>query len=377
MFKLLKKLRPADKVRLRCLAGLLLFESGFIVLVNFGVFRKSLYHTSSCLNLLGYILAVIGVILVITGMIFTKKYKFKINKKIVAQLLASTIQARYLTVIFLMVFVVHVACMGNAAYSIFSGTSALWINLGVIVISIFACALLAYTFPYVEIKPTNGHKVFFSAMSILPTVTKEIEIEKQLNIIPLVKMFDVNDEIKLLEGDILHILLTDKSGIEAFISSNFNYLKTGQNKSTELNLLKRQLELIRAEINSDLSNSKTNSLSAIIKAFGKYVFPSLSDVIDRLHIEFTQPVDYNNAKECFDVAKFFIDKYNKNRYKIIVNCTSGTAAPTCALSILSMKSNRQLLYCRQDNGVVTPIMTNKFDFKDLMDEISEELSNQY
>ena len=72
-------------------------------------------------------------------------------------------------------------------------------------------------------------------------------------------------------------------------------------------------------------------------------------------------------------------EYEEEDYDVIINCSPGTATLTAALTILSMARNRRLLYFSQDETVeikhkMIEIMANKINFKEFIENVSEELS---
>lgn len=106
----------------------------------------------------------------------------------------------------------------------------------------------------------------------------------------------------------------------------------------------------------------------------------MCQVIENIEINFTPTVNYNDFDNIYNKAKVTLDEYEFKEYSIIINCSPGTATVSSALTILSMEKNRKLLYYSQDSKVdpdykMQEIMENKLSIKDVIEKVSEELSN--
>jgi hypothetical protein len=127
-----------------------------------------------------------------------------------------------------------------------------------------------------------------------------------------------------------------------------------------------------------------DAIGNFIKIFAKYAFyenKELCKTIDGIEINFSPSANYNNFEDCYQKSKTSLDSYEKEGYDVIINSSPGTTTLSSALAILSMESNRRLLYYSQDEKMeikdkMIEIMDNKLDFKELIEKVSEDLSNQ-
>jgi hypothetical protein len=155
--------------------------------------------------------------------------------------------------------------------------------------------------------------------------------------------------------------------------------KTETNNNKALEEFQDGFGKLKKEIQSAKTKPSVDKiLTALIRLFGAYLFHDDSDLkskIKTVTIKISKEVDYDNFENFYNVANLALKEHEEN-YDIIINCSSGTSAATSALSILSMQSNRKLLYCTQGKSKeIKVIAHNKLAFKELIDQVAEELSN--
>ncbi|MDR1222290.1 MAG: hypothetical protein LBL07_05350 [Tannerella sp.] len=320
---------------------------------------------------------------------------FSIKQKTVAKLLASVIQPRHSTIVYLFLFILHITCLGNAAYN-FSTGNVSGTDILVFLIILTGCILLIYTFPDAPKKGTDKKKIFISGISniffnkdnkkISPTYGQYV-IE-QANLYPVVRAFHVthNTNIKLKEGDILHILLTDNIDRE-YISKLEGAISTIEEFVNDKNINSEKSDSVKWFNDNfkkmDLTKDITTIITEYIRLFAKYAFydnETLLSVIEKLDIRYSKAIDYNNFKDCYDTANSVLETYPIENNDIVINSTPGTVTLSSALSILSMADNRRLIYYNQNNDIpinnrMMEIAENKLEFKELIEQVAEDLSN--
>jgi hypothetical protein len=403
-YKKFKNLLPSDdKLRYKSLIVWTISELSLLFLANLFVnfelisaIKKVCHFPDLASNEKTVLVISLILVLLLFAGIFTlcrqlrtmEKHGFSFNTLIVTKLLASVIQPRLINITYLSVFVLHVACLGNAIFALLAGNSfsVIILNIGIIICILGGCFYLVYTFPYSKTKERNGHNVFFSGIPMisLSPNNRDPYIEG-LNLYPVVRAFCVlairRENIVLKEGDKMCILLskdlTDRY-VKGIIEKAKSAVYEGKNGSQEA------VQWFNDSISKIEVENVEETIGDFIKIFAKYAFyenKELCKTIDGIEINFSPSVNYNDFENCYQKAKNSLDSYEKEGYDIIVNCSPGTTTLSAALTILSMESNRRLLYYSQNEKVeienkMIEIMDNKLHFKDIIEKISEELSNQ-
>jgi hypothetical protein len=153
--------------------------------------------------------------------------------------------------------------------------------------------------------------------------------------------------------------------------------KSNEKESTPINSIgnikisKIQFELedsIKAACD-DIRGSKPtqeqveNLLRVVIKSFSKYILmkdngrDSLDEkelaAIDNLTIEFTDPCNYNNYRNCFETLDRKLDEreQNNDNVQLIFNMTPGTVVVSSVMTLFSVDPDRRLFYHSQDKDV--------------------------
>lgn len=319
-----------------------------------------------------------------------EQYNFKFTPESAIKLFTNAIHPQYINLAFLIIFLIHIGCLGNIAYSLFiaSGCKLLF-HIIYFFIILAGGAFLIYAFPRPTKGKKNAQKIFFSGLST-PFFDEKKSIE-EMNLYPLVRELFVitNSEknILLTENDKLHILLsteTCKNLIKNIEKIPSKIIGVSEHKEA-VEILNNNLHRIKnTYIQNDMNEENiNNALRDLIRTIGSYAFygnNTLTEIIRNIEIIFSIPVNYNSFEDCYSKAEKTLDDY-ENEYDIIINSTPGTVTLTSALALLSMKGNRRLLYYNQDSSIplkyrMTEIIDNKLNFKDLIERISEELSNE-
>jgi hypothetical protein len=155
-----RNLQSEDKLRCKSLIGLIISELSLLflvnLLVNFDLIPaiQKLTQGNSFFEMFCHFpdlmfkeKTVIVISLILVSLLFAsifalchqlrtarKKHGFTFNTLIATKLLASVIQPRLINITYLSIFVLHVACLGNAIYSLLSGNSISIILLNILII---------------------------------------------------------------------------------------------------------------------------------------------------------------------------------------------------------------------------------------------------
>lgn len=414
-----KRIGINNKTRLIALIWLFLLDFSFIYFLNDSLkFLSSLPNMvhrfyipspiSEILNLyisrddkLSNILAYLCFILIMLS--FYKIHKMKLqndatqqNKDklrslthIAVKLLANAIRPRMINMLFLFVFLIHLSCIGNAAFCLlttdsFHGflqyASALW----VLICSIIYLILI---FPIVPPSPPCFQSVFFSGISPVtfnPDLKSGmIEIDRN-NLIPLVRGFYVENEknfIQIKEKDIISILLSNQIKVEELKKQLSSLEKSINSQRPEK---KPYLDELQKNLQHAIKDNELleDIIAAIIKAMAYFEFrenPEICNALEKVKFEFSQPLDCDDFDNCFDEAKRMMQNYASQNYEIIINSSPATKVVTSALTLLSIQNDRYLLYFKQyakQNIKEKMCLTVKNDksVKDLVEELADELS---
>jgi hypothetical protein len=349
------------------------------------------HHLCKCFCTWETALLIPSVILVV--FLVWNRTGFSIQQKTVAKLLASAIQPRHSTIVYLFLFILHITCLGNAVYN-FSTGNVKETDIFVFIIILAGGILLIYTFPDAPKKGTDKKKVFISGISNISfppdyeenSPTKGQYFIEKSNLYPFVRAFQVTykTNIELKEGDILHVLLTNREFISK-LKNNINKVqkfikdKKSSNSDESVQWFNDEIKRISNEPEEDIKKN----IDKYVKTLAKYTFydkETLLSVIDKLDIRYSKAIDYDNFKDCYDTANSVLEDYPNEEYDIVINCTPGTATLSSALSILSMADNRRLIYYNQNNDIpinnrMMEIAENKLEFKELIEQVAEDLSN--
>ena len=382
----MKWIKIEDNARYMSIVGICLMEIGLIFLTK--LYFSCFYNNTICYffynhkeNILIYLMvAIIGFLLVLLPLLIHRK-SFRFRRDTMTKLLASVIRSRTLHIIYLCLFILHISCLGSVTHSFLIEDNELLDGIVMIIITM-GCAVLIITFPNPKRKEKNENKVFISGISKF-SFKKEVIEEFQLY--PIIReFFVIKSKIALKEGDKMHIILSKDINLN-YIEQRISEIQTpkflksikGYNSQESVDWFIQEISKI--ELNND---NFYKTITNFIKLHAKYTYYDNKEflkLIDNLEITYSPPANYNNFKECFDITRTILEEYEKAGYDVIINSSPGTATLTSALTILSMASNRQLLYYSQDETIeikdkMIEIMENKINFKEFIENVSEELS---
>lgn len=397
-----RKQNNSPAIRYWALISILVAEISSLLLIN----SILLERTTGCVET---ILLLILLVLSVASVLFlfyrnrTENF-FTLKTQIASKIFANIIKPEPINVVFLLTFLVHIGCLGSVFYSIFASEtgSGLWLHIIIMSVVLLTSLYLIYIFPNPKERGKNGNVIFFSGIpvpSFVPFASHDLDEEvkrkegtmiENLNYYPIVRIFYVlltgEQNIVVKDGDKLHLLLSRDIN-EQSLKVAFNRLKepigySGKYGSANA-VMQFNAELKKIKADFDAKNDYKMFIRRYIRALGKYAFSDkkqLCEAIENIEINFTPTVNYNDFDNIYNKAKVTLDEYEFKEYSIIINCSPGTATVSSALTILSMEKNRKLLYYSQDSKVdpdykMQEIMENKLSIKDVIEKVSEELSN--
>ena len=260
------------------------------------------------------------------------KHRFNVKSLILTKLLANAITPRPLGVIYLLLFVIHIGWLTNAAMSLFTPADCLEHVIIAIAVCIIGMFILICFFPEVNIpKNDDAVKVFVTGISFIGSAPV---VYDKLNLIPLVRILQLVEESD--SACKLIILLTDafKNGNPKTDAALYNVMKlVNEQKCSEMEAekpIKQRLELLIREVAEREFKNK----------------PWLNS---RFTIEFTAPCNYNGKFEsCFKELAPLVTQMDDENHQLYFNCTPGTSTIGALMTLLAIDGDRKLYYYSQE-----------------------------
>lgn len=260
------------------------------------------------------------------------KHRFDLKSMILTKLLANAITPRPLGVIYLLLFVIHIGWLTNAAMSLYTPEACLEHVLIAISVCIVGMFILICFFPEGNIpKNDNPVKVFVTGISFMGSAPA---IYDKVNLIPLVRILQLVEKSDKICKMI--ILLTD-----AFKDGN---TKTD---TTLYNIMKLVNEQKCEEMDSQIPIKQR--LELLIKEVANKEFKNKPWLKDKFTIEFTTPCNYNGKFEsCFKAIESIVRKIDDENHQLYFNCTPGTSTIGALMTLLAIDGDRKLYYYSQE-----------------------------
>mgnify|MGYP002525304752 CR=1 FL=1 len=309
---------------------------------------------------------VLAVALIFIGHYF--KHIFSLRSVILTKLLANAIAPQRLGTIYLFFFVIHIGWLTNGVMSLFMPKENLYDVLTSITVCAMGMVLLIIFFPNGSIDMINSpQKVFVSGISPFPE--KKIDpktgdpekpiIYSKFNLIPLIKILEVvapeisklsvkvwNDPQEVAKIQQCKLLIIKTNYYDSKLPST-PYLD--DTKGVELNDDTLTDELDEFCISSD--NPTDDRIRLLIKKTASREFesyPNMKEWIkNKLIIEFTESVDYDDYEKCFRAASNAMKKLDLKEHLFYFNLTPGTATIKLILTLLSISAKHRLFYYSQ------------------------------
>ena len=260
--------------------------------------------------------------------------KFKFKTLIVTKLLSNATGITTLNALYLIVFAVNFACLGNAILPLFQPN----IEFEEAFFPLLVCGVvllgLVLFFPVASNdKDNDAEYVFVSGISYIGNYNREQEYNSfSLNLVPLVRMIQICEK-ELLAGERKCRFLIALSN--AFNDESYKVLKD------IMHVVCPEKEYNISDLNS-LEHIKEN-IRIVIREIIKKEFPSLKEKTDEVVIDFTDPIDYNKD---FDIAYNRIEEkvnpLDDRHHELYFNLTPGTSIIGGLMALFSVDGDRKL-----------------------------------
>lgn len=303
---------------------------------------------------------VLSVVLILIGHYF--KHKFTLRSVILTKLLANAIAPQRLGTIYLLLFVIHVGWLTNGAMSLFMPDQNLYDVLTSITVCVMGTFLLLIFFPNGSIDMTDSpQKVFVSGISPFPEKkinpkTGEAEkpvIYSKFNLIPLIKILEVvapkEDWVDPKKAAIIpqcKLLIIKTNYYDCKLPST-PYLDDMEGIVVNNDTLADELK----EFGINPENPTDDRIRLLIKKTAIREFKSYTNMKEwikqKLIIEFTESVDYDDYEKCFRAASNAMKKLDSKDHLFYFNLTPGTATIKLILTLLSINAKHRLFYYSQ------------------------------
>lgn len=294
--------------------------------------------------------------------------RFGIRSVILTKLLANAITPRWLGVLYLFFFVVHLGWLTNAAMSLFTPSYSFDDIVTATLICIGGMIVLILFFPDGrDVKDKGAKEIIVSAMSLISIPRSGNYTD--LNLRPLVRIFQERHmnhcELLILRSD--YNKITDE-GLSKSINDVMEFLFTHTNEDKSLV--------------ASILNGKPilQQMEALIKKVAQIEFPERKEEIEQLKIDWTEPCDYNVFKSCHDALSKKIKEKDDKHHRLVCYVSPGTALVGALITLIAIDGNRELYYYSQEKNMDDSkrlMLVNKNDIplKNLLSQALETLNS--
>lgn len=130
--------------------------------------------------------------------------------------------------------------------------------------------------------------------------------------------------------------------------------------------------------NSSVNSSNTDSLSRFSEIIKRCIEIKSGRTIT---VKCLNSVDYNDFDECYNrinkeignIEKEYENRNHKKKANAVIHTSPGTAIVSAVMTAFSIKSDRQLVYTRQDDRNLSKVNVSILSLKDVFEELSREL----
>ena len=337
-FNWLTKIKIANLLRQKWWAVVMLM---LLIICELTVISKAYLQPNNMLSQTPWfvVLPLVGIflILVIIG-VYRKVYAF--DKLIIKDFLANSLAGGYITIFFLIAFLITVAFVPTLIRDFVAGEHLAWWGM-LAGIAAIPLEVLIYPASYSSTKcPMEEREVLVSAISFRKPQTKNgetasFELSKYQNdgfYYPIDSCKNINEIWVVVSPEFIN---------------NAHACFPGISKDEE-----------------------------VVKHYVQEIISKKSTKID---INISKPVDYNDFDKCYEVVKEVFNKIGEEKAKkTIVNISPGTAMIGSALAMFAIQGNRILAYNRQDDKGGNPFTqssANVLSMKELIEEMIIEIQN--
>ena len=306
-----------------------------------------------CLWQISIILTAIFLIIMVWG-VATKAYKPSVS--ITARFFQSGFSATWISIIFLVLFLVHISWLADNGFEFFvDKKDKSWY----IVINILSIIGLVLLFPaqYKTLGQENilGRTILVSAFSRISPFSIE----------GFLKPFSRYPNIDKV------LLLISNAALKFEDERMEKNIKDYMEKIPE----ERRYLLRKVYYSTDYDEKR--------KALCEFIQICIKDQIGyegkEVKIILSETVDYNSFEQCYDETKALLTKHEKGETEhTIINTSPGTAAVSGVMAILAIIGDRQLVYTTQEQNVeskLVPVALNLTAIEDVYKQLSKENEN--
>ena len=293
--------------------------------------------------------------------------KFGLKRMVLSKLLSNAIGLRWLSLLYLALFVIHVGWLGNVLNNLFS-SSKLFEAVYSFGICVAVIVFLIIFFPDGRAqKEPDAKKVLISGIS-------EIKVPydrnyNKLNLIPLIRIlqkYPLSEcELLILRSDYNRIKDEDLSKA---IQNVLEFVYDPEEKKDK-NEREQYAKLL-------LDNKPVKEqLETLIKEVAKK--EGISD-INQLSIDWTVPCDYNVFKSCHDALAEKIRAKDDDHHRFIFYISPGTALVGSLITLMAIDGDRELFYYSQEPGkkdsdLLMPVDKKQIPLRNLLTQAFEKL----
>ena len=327
---------------------------------------------------------------------------FKIKSVILTRLLANAIAPSTLGTSYLLLFVIHIGWLTNAAMSLYIDQNLVKVLLTICVCTLGMLTIIAF-FP--EGKPNKDGAdlaVFISGVSMFAKnrekisfsvngVNKEYTQILNKNTEMVVSTFDMcfkseNKKISTIKKENVKKLL--------ILNTNAHYSKDFFKDTvvdvTNLCMTDEELHQLFGEdkgiirsfagkesVYLELNSSDVeDSVKTVIRITAIQRFPEEKEFFKNLFIELTKACDYDSFETCFDVLHEIIKKEDDNKQRLYFNLTPGTGIVGSLMTLFSLDKHRELYYYSQfTSHELLPVVKSKIPLENLLSQALETISD--
>lgn len=281
------------------------------------------------------ILGVFALIVVVWLVGWFRKIKFGIKSTVLVKLLSNVTGPRPLSVLYLLLFVLHIGWLGN----ILNGSEHIVSSLSICIL--FIIVLIIFFPGRQESKAPNATKVFVSGVSALNYNNR--------NITPLVRILQRTNNEDSCEMIVLYSNYYSKEINKKWINDNIDkYFAEAYDEAYKF--MEPPFRQIAEEIKTGQDIKAKMILLVRIWAF--HEFPEKRWLLDpsKFFIYFTsKDVDYDDFKDCFDTMERELQGKDDATHVLYFNITPGTANISSLMTLLAIDGDRELLYYIPEN----------------------------
>lgn len=324
--------------------------------------KKSIIHNKAIYSWIALVLVVVGdcfavlgrrdwnywrywvaadlILLLILGVIgWLNNTKFKFRTLILTKLLANATGFELLNVLYLIVFAINFAGIGNAILPLFQPN----IDLVEAFYPLLVCGVvllgLILFFPGVrKEKNDDAEYVFVSGISFINRFDRDQEYDSfKLNLVPLVRMIQKSWDPNKKQNRNFQFLIVLSDAFKDF-------------DETVNTTLRNVMHVVCPDKENEIEISKgiEDNLRLLIREVAKREFPLLKEQIDSMKIEFTPACNYNGD---FDIVYKRLDEkaspLDDADHILCFNLTPGTGIIGSLMTLQAIDGDRELYYYSQ------------------------------